>query len=311
MNPGFYKALVLDFFTIASAIFVGYAYRNHLIGVYDLATVLLASAILVIFSALQIFLTKEFGRRFFVLLLETAAILAFFHDYNLRLLSIAAAVMLIIPLIGEIMSRRELANGLDIRFFKVSKPALAKLTTALIIVFIILYIPQWTPGNAFLSEESFSGFVDWLSVVAGGLYPDIRFNAPISQLIEGVTRAQLKNDIAFQKLSPNIQEDIVRQTASKFTEGLSSGIGVAILPEAPAAKVMHQYITSTLEGWRNHFGNAFVAVWGVAAFFVVRGFGVIFHWLAAFLSFIFYEILLAAGFFHTNGETRTHEVIEW
>src|SRR3989344_4799336 len=74
LKPGFYKQLVFDVLTIASAGGVGYVYSGFLGGRFSLAILLAAVAVFAIFSALQLFFPKGFGRRTGIIALEVVAL---------------------------------------------------------------------------------------------------------------------------------------------------------------------------------------------------------------------------------------------
>ncbi|MEK9180262.1 MAG: hypothetical protein AAB897_02525 [Patescibacteria group bacterium] len=311
LQPKFYKQLVFDFFSVAAAGVLGYLYREYLSGGLSLVTLLGGLALFAIISTLQVFFTKDLRRRLFVMILETIAILLSFWGHNWKLLGTAALVLLVFRFWGEILGKRELESSLEIRFFTTARPVLSKFTTALIVAFIVLYVPFWSPEKVFVSQGTFDGFVNWFSNVVGGFYPSIRLNTTFGEFVNGLAKSQLQSESAFTSLSPGAQEQALNQTASQVAASLSKGLGIEVDLNAPVSGTFYQYIINLLRDWHARFGNAFVAAWAISIFFVFRGFGAIFYWLAGIFAFIIYQILLASGFIHVIGETRTHEVIDW
>lgn len=250
-------------------------------------------------------------RRTMIVALSVLGVVFFFWGPNLELLLAAAAVMLVFLSWGGIAMRSELENGLEIRFFKSIKPFLKKLTTGIIIAFILLYVPTWSPDNIFVSRDNFKGFFDWASGVVGGFYPDIKLNSTFAELAKGVANLQLKNNDTFQSLPPQAKETILQQTTDEVSAALGKSLGITINPQGPVSDAFYDFIIKFLTDWQVRYGNFFIVGWGIALFLTLRGFGTIFYWLAGFLSFVFYQILLASGVIHIQGETRTHESVAW
>ncbi|MDP2598486.1 MAG: hypothetical protein Q8P49_01510 [Candidatus Liptonbacteria bacterium] len=308
-KAGFWKPVVLDVFTLAAALGAGYAYSQYLSGAIMFSWLLLAIGVYAAISTLHVFFTRDFSRRLLVLILETAAFLAFFYQINWWLLVISAGAILILCVWGYLAGRFELDNGLDIRFFRASVPFLKKFTTAMVLALVTLYLSQWNANHLFLSHDNFQKFFDWASGLASGFYPGITFNSSFGELARSIARAELQGDPNFSKLTSANQDMFVGQTAEQIAATFSKTIGSPISPSEPTENVLYNFIISTMDNWKAQFQNWFFAIWAVIVFLAIRAFGLIFYWLVAILSFIFYQILLAAGFVHIIGESRTHEVV--
>ncbi len=310
-QTGFYKQIILEVLTVISAVGLGYFYSGLLAGKFGLAAVMGALATFTVLSTLHSFFARDFMRRSMVVVLSVLGVIFFFWGPNLEILLAAAAVMLVFLSWGGIAMRSELENSLEIRFFKATKPFLKKLTTGIIITFILLYIPLWSPNNIFVSRDNFKGFFDWASGVVSGFYPELKFNSTFSDLVSGVANLQLKNNAAFQELTAKDKETMLQQTTQGVSAGLSKSLGITINPQGPVSDAFYDFIIKFLTDWQVRYGNFFVVGWGIVIFLTIRGLGTLFYWLAGFLAFIFYQILLASGIIHIQGETMTHESIAW
>lgn len=311
-RPGFYKQIVLDVLTVASAAGVGYVYSGFLGGRSSLAMLLAAVAVFAAFSVIQLFLLKNFGRRVGILFLEVIALFVqFYGKMDLRLIGIAAVVMFVFLIWGEILGKREIENSIEVRFFKSARPVFSKLTTAMILAFIVLYIPRVGPDNIFISRGSFQGFFDWAAGLVGNFYPEIRLNSTFGELAEGVAKMQLEKEERFRELSPAAKEAILKQTAEQVSHKLSQSLGIEIKPDEQVSETFYNFIVNFLSNLASRYGNLFLVGWGVVVFFLLRGLGTIFYWIAGLFIFIIYQILLASNFIYITGETRTKEVVEW
>ncbi len=310
-QPGVYKPIIFDVLSVIAAYGVGWAYAQYLTAkmpITNLSAVLVAFAAL---STLQVFFTKGLDRRLLILILETIAMLFLFYKYDLRILSAAAAVLLVFRLWGEKIGRTELENGLEVRFFKAALPALQKLTTALIVAFVILYFPQWSQKNAFVSKDAFQTFFEWTAGTVKNFYPTINLSSSFGNLTQDLARFGLLNNPDFRNLPAQNQELMVKQAAVQVADSLRKNIGGEILNNEPVSGVVYRLILETLTRWKDQFQNWFLVGWAIAVFFVIRGFGFIFYGLAGLIAFIIYQILLSFGFIHIFGESRTHETIEF
>lgn len=294
-----------------SALAAGYAYSIYLNSALSLPALLAALGVFSVFATLQIFFTKELGRRFLVVILETIAFLAPFYEYDFRLLGAAAVTILIFYFWGTVSARKELENGLKIKFFRASRALLGKLVTALTLALVILYLQNWDQKDLFVSEKTFQSFFAWSADFSGKLYPELTLNSSFDKFAESVTKTQLREDPAFQALTPAAQKTALEQAARQASKGFAEKLGVVVLPDESLGSVVYDVILNTLGGWRDKFQGIFTALWIIAVFLILKGIGSIFSFLVGLVSFLIYQILLASDFAHVAGEAVTKEVIEF
>ncbi len=312
VQPAFYKPLVFDVLTVLSAVVVSYFYKGFLAGGTSWLTMAVVLAVFYAFSSLQIFFTKSFGRRFSILVLEAIALVSFFYDLQPNFLLLAMGIVLVFLLWGEIASRYEYENGVKIKFFRVIKPVFRKITTALILLFLLLYIPHWNSGSIFISQDVFKSVYDPAANFAHTLYPQLDFTSTIDKLATDVTKQELQNDPAYQKLSSAEQDNEVRNSVDQFFKKYNmDNMATPITVGEPTYKVAYDVIFYNLNKWHAQSGDAFIAIWAIVVFFLLRGIAAIFWWIASLIAFLIYEILLAFDFMHIAGENVTHEVIEF
>jgi hypothetical protein len=310
-NPSFYKAIGLDVLTVASAAAVGFFYNWYLEGKADLATLILCLVVFAVFSALQLLLAKSFVRRFWILVLEVAAVLGFFYSYNLEFLAITGGAALVLLSWGEMRGRSALENGLEIKFFSAAGPVLRKLVTVLSFLLVVLYLPRLNQSSIFMSQDNFRSFFDFTNGVVSNFYPEINLNSSFGQLTESFARLELETNSTFRAMSPSDRAAAIQQVSSQVSNSLSKILGVAISPNEATSDVFYNFIVGTLNGWSEKFGVWFIFGWALTVFLIIRSFGVLFYWAASFMAFIVYQILLTSGVVHIIGEARTHEIAEF
>jgi len=308
-QPGVYKPIIFDALSVCLAYVSGWAYSGYLSGSISVAILVGVLGLFAVLSALQVFFAKSLTRRFGILILETVVMLFPFYQYDLRILGAAAGVMIVWRFWGEMIGRGELENGLEIKFFKAANPALKKLTTAIVAAFLILYLPQLSRENIFISKINFQNFFDWTAGAVKNFYPEINFNSSFNKMAEDIARLELQGNIAFNSLSPQNREPVVKQVAAQIAEGLEKSIGQKISPDESVSKVFYDFLIETLTRWKDRLQNWFLFGWAIAVFAVIRGFGFIFYRLVGLVAFLLYQILLSFGFIYVGAESRTHEVI--
>ncbi len=310
-RPAFYKPLILDILTIISALWFGYAYMQFLGGSEGALTLVISLGIFSIFSTLQIFFTKAFNRRMFIIILQTICILIPFYGHSITYLAVAAGIYMFFTVWGELLAYGELENNIEIRFFKVARPYLKKLTTALVLLMIVLYLPQWDEKRAFIPQDSFRSLYGWAAGVTKSFYPDIDFNSTFISLTRSLARVELQKNQEFKSLTEANKETMIQDISNQIATSTSKSLGIAISAEDQTSDVFYNSIVKLFASLKDRFKESFLLVWALAAFLLIRGLGVIFYWIVMLISFILYELLLTSGWIRILGVAKTHEVIDF
>ncbi|OGZ52628.1 MAG: hypothetical protein A3B25_00320 [Candidatus Ryanbacteria bacterium RIFCSPLOWO2_01_FULL_48_26] len=305
-----YKPLIIDALSILSALWFGYAYSRFLVGGSGQAF-LASLGIFSILSTIQVFFTKAFRRRILVIILQTICILVPFYGYDTMFLAVAAGIYMFFVICGELLAYGELENCIEIRFFKIARTSLKKLTTALVLLMVILYLPQWDEKKAFIPREGFKSLYAWTTNIIRNFYPGIDFNSTFISFTRSFARSGLQGSKEFDDLSLVNKEVMVEQVSVQIATNISKSLDAAIFPEDSMADVFYNSILKLLANLKDRFKQSFLLIWALSVFFIIRGIGVIFYWIASLVSFILYELLLTSGFVHIVGITKTHEVIDF
>ncbi|MGC9599481.1 MAG: hypothetical protein ABSE18_03810 [Minisyncoccia bacterium] len=313
-TEGFWRSIVIDFLSIASALCFGWFYFRYLSVAsspwYLFAAFLLFSAC----SALQVFLAKGIGRRTLVIFGESVALIACFLFYDSWLIAgIAGLVAFAVLLWGYFASRSALRGSIEVQFFRIARSVLGKVVTALVLVMILVYVPQAESQGqpVFVARGDFHVFFDWAAGVVNGFYPNVPLAGSFGTFAENIARTELAQNPAFGSLNQSEQNKTVAQAAAQLTASVAQTTKIAPAPDETVSDVAYDYLVATLVGLRDHFQTQFIAVWAIILFFILRSIGIAFVWVAEFASLIVYEILLATGFMHIDKITQTQEVITY
>ncbi len=311
-GPGFWKAIVLDALSVASAALFGYVYYRYLTA--GLSPWFLLSGLVTFgaFSVIQVFLALSVTRRAVTILLETAALTVFFVKYDAwEILLLAAALTFIALFYGYARSRSEVKNSVEDQFFRGARHMLGALATAALLFMILAYAPQAEGQGIFVPRQSFQTFFAWSSGFLNGLYPNIPFNGTFSEFSQGLARTELDNNPAFKAMTATEQAAVVNQASTQLATEVTGATGVAPAPSDLVSTVAYNYIVAMLSGWRNQFQTSFVVVWVITLFIVLRTFGIVFVWVAQIVAVIVYEAFLSAGFMRVTEIAHTKEVVEY
>ena len=311
-GPGFGKAITLDILSIVSAAVFGFAYYSYLTRGMSPWFVLVALLIFGVLSVLQAFLSPSVGRRTLIILLEVAAMIGFFFQYDeWQILLVAGLIAFIALFWGYVRSRSEVRNSVEIQFFRGTHHVLAGLTTAALLMMLLVYAPQAQGEGIFVPRESFQTFFVWSTSFLNNLYPTIPFNGTFSDFSAGIAKMELSSNPTFTHLTPTEQSTAINAATSQLSTEVANATGVAPAPSDQVSSVAYNYIVAMLSGWKNQFQTTFVITWVIALFIVLRTIGVIFVWVAQLVSVLVYEALLSGGFMHVTEMPHTKEVVEY
>lgn len=306
---GFLKALVYSLVTVASAAGVSYAYKLFLEDRLSLFYFVVVIAVFLVIDSLQIFIPKAPGWSFLFFVSESAALLSFFYNFQTEIILAAFVLILIFLEAGEIFGKKELDNGLKIKFFRSVRIKLAYVATALSVFLVLVYVPIWKPGDLFFSKSDFEKIMGRMAEIAG--LPE---DFSIGSLITMILKVQTKESEVLKSLSPELriqaEEQAIKASAEQFLKSFGGALGKDVKFNDSASSVVYDFIISSLNKWASKFGKRLVWGWAVLAFFVLRGIGTIFNWGVAIISFIFYNLLLAFNFFYVKNEQVVKEVVE-
>lgn len=309
---GFWRSVVLDLLSVLSALFLGYTYFRYLTtGLspwYALGIFLAFSA----FSVLQVFLAKGIGRRVLMILAEAIALVVCFVFYNdWQVVLIAGLAAFVVLLWGYFASRLTVRNQMEVQFFKATRNVLGKVTTAVLLVMVIVYVPQAQGDQIFMPRESFKVLFNWATGFLNNFYPGISLTGSFGDFSQNFARAQLQNNVTFGSLTQSQQNVAIEQAMAELSGAVAKTTGIAPTQSESVSDVAYDYLVSTLVNLRNKFQDQFTLWWIIALFLILRSIGIVFVWIAQIASLVLYEILLAGGFMHIDEATQTKEIVAY
>jgi hypothetical protein len=307
--PGYWKSVGLDAIAVLSAALFGFLYYRYLTQGISVWFLLVGLMLFGVVSVIEVFLSKNALRSLAVIILETAAALGFFWRDEPQILGIIAAIMIVMLAWGHFSARARLRNGIEIPFFGVSGDMLSKFTTGLLLFMILAYVPQ-IGGNALVvSQQSFRTFFDWTSGFINSFYPSISLGGSFGDFAQSVSKMELANNPSFESLPAAEQSSTLQQATDQFTQNFLQSASQPVSTSSPTSDAFYNVLDGVLGAWQSQSSGWFDVGWVTVLFIGLRTLGVLFVWLAQFISLIFYELLIALGFMHVTEETHPHELI--
>ncbi|HEY4525744.1 MAG TPA: hypothetical protein VJL32_01425 [Candidatus Paceibacterota bacterium] len=311
--PGFWSGLIVDLVVMLLACGFGYLYYRYLLsGGYFLLYSILAGSALLLVSLFDTLLTKSFTRRVVVVLAEVVVMSLWFMASGIMsfVLAVAGAAAFFM-LWGELQSRREMENGLEIQFFKIARPQLNKGITALVLFGVLSYLPLYSYERIFMPESVFSSVYGWAANIVKGMYPELELNGDFNKFIGSITDLKVKSDYEFAGLPDNAQKMILQELNAQTVKAIKDRINIDFSETQPMYQIFYNYLKNMVQNWESKFGEKFLAAWAMVVFFVVRSFGFVLYIILSVLGFFVYQLLLAMNFIRIVGESRVHETMEY
>ena len=308
--PAFYKGIIFDTVTVLAALSAGYVYSGFLAGSESATFFLCGLGIFLICATLQVIFTDSLLRRLSMIAIEIIAFLIFFYkNMDFSYLAAAALILYIFYVWGTVAGRRELTNGVRIRFMRIARVFLGKMITGLAIVLLIFYVPHWNSKNVFLPEDQFQMFYTSGANIARGLYSQFNLTSSVAMFAEGLVKMQFESKPEFNTLPPGNQQTAIANATPQVIKNMSDRLGITLTPEESMEKAVYDAIMNTLTDWQTRLGAQFMLIWLIAVFFILRSLGLLYGLLIAFISLMIYEIFLAADIVRVVSEPVSKEVI--
>ncbi|MBI5147963.1 MAG: hypothetical protein HZA37_02320 [Parcubacteria group bacterium] len=304
------KIVVLAVLAVGSAAFLGWQLKRLFDGSYDWITAFAALALFLVFFLLQALLIKNFGRQALVVFLESAAIFAFFYALISPTLLFGLTVVFGLFLWAANAGKKELENGMKIRFFRVGKTALSKAATALAVAIgIIYYIYAAGAGGFFLSKEAVRQSIVPVSGIIGRFIPGFTMESSVNDIIKNISSVNLENDSRFQTLPSEVRAQLIKEASSQLLKQLSDFLGVSVSGAEKIDGLLHKIAEDNFTKLDPNGKSAAFWIAAAAVALTFRGAAFLAVWAAEALAFLAYQFLIVSGAATIALESRSREII--
>lgn len=308
---GFYAKIVFDVIAVLAALGFSYSYNAYLDGARGALAAVITAILFLTVSLLETFFTREWGRRFFILLLQTIALAVFFYDLPLMTISLAAGAMLAFSVWGELDARHDLKNSLEIKFLRIGKRTMGKVISGFIFLILIFYTPHFDPKTNFIPRNAFRVLYSGTTGVVHAVYSELNFGGSVRTLVEDLAKLQVNKAPSYQNVSPELREKAALEIAGGWLKGIKENINVKISGDEPAEEVLYSMIAVANKQWSEKLGDQITFGFVISLFVILRFMAPLFYWGVILLALVIYQILLAINVVHISSESRSQEVIEY
>jgi hypothetical protein len=304
-----YKNIVFSTLSILSAFSFGYFYVLYLGGVYGIWPMIGFLAVFCVLSVIRAVVGHDTRGSIGIIFVETLvmtgpfALLVPFETFSL-----VAIVVFAFFLWGYAESREEAERCLEIRFFKIAHPYINKIVTGAVLMMAIFYLPVLGTGNAFLSEASFESFLRASAVFVKYIYPDFDPQSTVGTVTAKFAENQAAQQPDFARMPERTQQFVIQQSVSSTISNINSSLKIHVDTNESVENALYDFVTTTLNGWKERFGTWFFVGWVALVFLLVRSIGFFFSLAVSFLTFLVFYALVAMKIVKIGSESRMKEI---
>jgi hypothetical protein len=303
------KRLVLDAAAVCAAAAFGFSYYGYLTHGYPVWVLLAMLTLFAAIFALGVFIIDGVRHALVLALLESLAAIAFFWRIDWRVLLVTGGITFVFLIWGHFSGRHRIENSITVPFLGSTGTALGKFTTGALIFMILIYVPKVNGNPLVVSEKSFGTFFDWAANVVNDFYPSVSLHGTFGSFSESIARMELANNPSFQNLSPDAQKAVVSQQTKQFEATFLGNASSTVVASSSASDAFYNVLQGMAGAWQTEAGGWFLIGWIAVVFIALRSIGVVFNWIAQFVTLMGYELLLATGFIKVHEEEHIREVI--
>ncbi|RME57613.1 hypothetical protein D6779_08350, partial [Candidatus Parcubacteria bacterium] len=180
---GFYRAFLFDLLLVSSSVATGYTVWRFLEGALPWWAPFSTACVFFVVALLDSFIPKSSRRRGVVAFLLATGFVVFFLHEKLELILLGWASLFTFFLMGEFFAIYEISNSLKIHFFRVVRVPAAKLATALVLSFVVFWIPYLETTtlerHPFIPRDTFNAAYDKLAGVLEKVYGNLPLRSSI------------------------------------------------------------------------------------------------------------------------------------
>jgi len=319
------KVIFLSVFEIGSAFLMSFYFRqfanNSGFPNGGMTWFLIYLGLFVGFSFLAALFIKELQWSGLAAGLSVMASMAVFYDYFSMIFLVFGFLIFLIFIWGIHRLQGELENNLKIKFFRLVKAALPKITLGIAILISLfsyflfsIRVSSASPEQSGfpISFEFFQSFILKPNEKIIGIFvPDFSFQKPLQIIFSGFLEKQISEKVSgFQNLSASAKENILESAVQKeFTDGLTKFFNYKINVQDAVDKIVYDILTMKFSQLGETAKNFIIIGISVILFLIIQTLFIPINWLFSVVLFIIYSFLLAVDFVNIVSEPRSKEVI--
>lgn len=221
---------------------------------------------------------------------------------------------LLLYIAADAAGRRELAQALTVRFWRIGKVVIPKAILATTIVIGGLY---YDLAAAAITEEKTlpvgeAAFEEFLRPVESPLrrfFPEFDLTITLRDLLVRMAERQAKENKQFAALPPSVKSEIILQSVNEFEDQIAAWSGAAPEVNARVSDAIYRLLAARVRSLT--LGGQRAVAFFLAALLLITILGL--TWplriIIQGIAFLVYQFLLSAGFASILLEARNREII--
>jgi len=205
--------------------------------------------------------------------------------------------------------KKEADNYLKMRFFRLGKVVLSRFFTAISFFVAFSYVSIFATGSvSLISKDFLNSSLNSGSSLVSSFYPNFSFDSTLRSNIESIISDQIDKKDGLL-VSPEQKNLEVNRGVLIYTKSLSETIGLPVDIDSKTSDFIHSILTFKFSELVKNYGLVAYFALVFIIFLILRSAAYLFYWPILILSFPFFHILRAFGFYAVLLETRSKEVI--
>ncbi|MFH1346915.1 MAG: hypothetical protein ABIH10_01550 [Spirochaetota bacterium] len=243
--------------------------------------------------------------------IQSLAFFALFYDRLSTMVGVGAILGFLLFVSGIYAGRNEIENTLEIKFWKISKKVLPKAIAGIAIFagVVCASFINMDDKEFFISREAFNAVVS--PITDNGflekIMPGFDFSGSAEEMIRSIATREIENNPQLKLLPDSIKEELLGKAVQEVKNQTTGVAGTQLNFQSKLSNTIYDFLAVKFYLLPENILNSTPILVAVFIFLVIVGFIWPIRLIAAFISFLLYEILLALGFGVIIFEGRSKE----
>lgn len=307
------KIIILSLFGVIFSFVSGFFIQVFMIngGGDNLFFSSLSAIIFMAIFLLCVFFVKTGWMVILAALIQGLAFFVFFYDRFSPMIGIGIILGFMFFVLGIYAGRKEIENALEIKFWKIAKKVLPKVIAGVAIFAGVICASFVDIGDKdfFISRNAFNIIVS--PITDNGLLkkimPDFNFSGSADEMMRSIATKEIENNPQLSFLPDFVKEELLGKAIQEVKNQAVGIAGTQLNFQNKLSDTMYDFLVVKFYSLPEKILDSTPILIAVFTFLIIISFVWPIRLLTAFLSFLFYEILLALGFGTIILEGRSKE----
>ncbi len=242
---------------------------------------------------------------------QSLAFFALFYDRLLIMVSVGAILGFLFFISGIYAGRNELENALEIKFWKISKKVLPKVIAgiAIFVGVICASFINMDSKEFFIPRDAFNAVVSPItdSGLLEKIIPGFNLTGSTEEMVRSIAVREIENNPQLKLLPDSIKEELLGKAVQEVKNQTASMAGTQLNFQSKLSDTIYDFLAIKFYSLPENILNSTPILVAIFIFLTIISFVWPIRLIAAFVSLLLYETLLALGFGAIIFEGRSKE----